>query len=191
MIGRDAILSLVPHAGAMCLWDEVVAWDATRIELRAANHHDPAHPLRSAGRLRALHLCEYGAQAMAVHGGLRARERGGVAAPGLLVALRGVVLHVDRVDDLLGPLEGSAEQLAESPAHGRLQVQGAIQVGRPQQPSRKQVVAKAHGGARGFCGRWHAQKLTGQGFARVSTRWINDSFKPVDTGAKDSLTSAA
>ena len=108
MIGRDAILSLVPHAGAMCLWDEVVAWDATRIELRAANHHDPAHPLRSAGRLRALHLCEYGAQAMAVHGGLRARERGGVAAPGLLVALRGVVL--------LGPLEGSAEQLAESPA---------------------------------------------------------------------------
>ena len=116
MIGRDSILSLVPHAGAMCLWDEVVAWDATRIELRAANHHDPAHPLRSAGRLRALHLCEYGAQAMAVHGGLRARERGGVAAPGLLVALRGVVLHVDRVDDLLGPLEGSAEQLAESPA---------------------------------------------------------------------------
>ena len=116
MIGRDAILALVPHAGAMCLWDEVAAWDAARIELRAGNHRDPAHPLRSDGRLRALHLCEYGAQAMAVHGGLRARERSGAARPGLLVALRGVVLHVDRIDDLPGALEGVAEQLAESPA---------------------------------------------------------------------------
>ena len=116
MIGRDDILALVPHAGAMCLWDEVVAWDATRIELRAGNHRDTAHPLRSEGRLRALHLCEYGAQAMAVHGGLRAREGGGVASPGLLVALRGVTIHVDRIDDLPGPLEGVAEQLADSPA---------------------------------------------------------------------------
>lgn len=116
MIGRGDILALVPHAGAMCLWDEVVAWDAARIELRAGNHRDPSHPLRSGGRLHALHLCEYGAQAMAVHGGLRAREAGGAARPGLLVALRGVVLHVDRIDGLAGPLEGSAEQLADSPA---------------------------------------------------------------------------
>ena len=116
MIGRGDILALVPHAGAMCLWDEVVAWDAARIELRAGNHRDPSHPLRSGGRLHALHLCEYGAQAMAVHGGLRAREAGGAARPGLLVALRGVVLHVDRIDGLAGLLEGSAEQLADSPA---------------------------------------------------------------------------
>ena len=100
MIGRAELEALVPHAGAMCLWDEVVAWDAGRIALRAGGHRDPAHPLRSGGRLRALHLCEYGAQAMAVHGGLRARELGGVARPGLLVALRGVVLHVDRIDQI-------------------------------------------------------------------------------------------
>ena len=115
MSGRAAIEALVPHAGAMCLWDEVVSWDGDRIVLHADNHRDPAHPLRSGGRLRALHLCEYGAQAMAVHGGLRARAGGGVARPGLLVALRGVVLHVDRIDDLPGPLEGVAEQLAHSP----------------------------------------------------------------------------
>lgn len=114
MIDRDTILSLVPHQGAMCLWDGVDEWSATGLRLRAGNHRDPAHPLRSHGLLRAVHLCEYGAQAMAVHGGLRARERGGVAPPGLLVALRGVTLHVARIDDLPGDLEGEASVLVEA-----------------------------------------------------------------------------
>ena len=111
MIGRDEILALVPHGGAMCLWDEVVAWDAHALALRARNHRDPAHPLRRHGQLHAVHLCEYGAQAMAVHGGLLARERGAVAPPGMLVALRGVALHCTRIDDLPGPLECEAEAL--------------------------------------------------------------------------------
>lgn len=112
MLSRAEIEALVPHAGAMCLWDEVLAWDAATIRLRAGNHRDPMHPLRSGGRLRAVHLCEYGAQAMAVHGGLLARERGGVAPPGMLVALRGVALHVARIDDLPGPVECEATLLA-------------------------------------------------------------------------------
>jgi len=66
--------------------------------------------------LRAIHLCEYGAQAMAVHGGLRARAAGGAARPGLLVALRGVQLHVARIDDLPGALECEAEVLVEAEA---------------------------------------------------------------------------
>ena len=111
MIGRDVIEALVPHAGAMCLWDEVIAWDATRIALRTQGHRDPAHPLRGNDRLRAIHLCEYGAQAMAVHGGLLARERGSVAPPGMLVALRGIELHCDRIDDLPGALDCDAEAL--------------------------------------------------------------------------------
>lgn len=114
MIDRQRILSLVPHQGAMCLWDAVVDHDDTRLRLHADNHRDPAHPLRSGGLLRALHLCEYGAQAMAVHGGLRAA--GGVAQPGMLVALRGVALHVARIDELPGTLEGEAWVLAESAA---------------------------------------------------------------------------
>ena len=88
----------------MCLWDEVIEWTPQRIHLRARNHRDPAHPLRSGDQLRAIHLCEYGAQAMAVHGGLRAQAAGGVAKPGLLVALRAVQLHVARIDDLPGAL---------------------------------------------------------------------------------------
>lgn len=114
MIDRAGILALVPHQGAMCLWDEVLAWDQRSIRLRAHNHRDPAHPLRSGGRLRAVHLCEYGAQAMAVHGGLRARAAGGSARPGLLVALRGVELQIARIDDLPGALDCVAEVLIDS-----------------------------------------------------------------------------
>jgi predicted hotdog family 3-hydroxylacyl-ACP dehydratase len=114
IVDRATIASLVPHAGAMCLWETVSQWDAQRIVLHSHGHRDPAHPLRSDGRLRAVHLCEYGAQAMAVHGGLLARERGGVAPPGMLVALRNVVLHLARIDDLPGPLDCKAEALVAS-----------------------------------------------------------------------------
>ena len=112
-IDRTRILQLVPHQGAMCLWDAVEAWDAGSIRLRSGTHRDAAHPLRSGDRLRALHLCEYGAQAMAVHGGLRAAASGGAAQPGMLVALRGIELHVERVDTLSGDLECEAHVLVE------------------------------------------------------------------------------
>jgi len=114
IVDRATIASLVPHAGAMCLWDAVSHWDAQRIALHAHGHRDPAHPLRSQARLRAVHLCEYGAQAMAVHGGLLARGRGGVAPPGMLVALRQVELHIARIDDLPGALDCEAEALVAS-----------------------------------------------------------------------------
>jgi len=111
VIARDEILGLVPHQGAMCLWDEVVEFDAQSIHLRAFNHRDPAHPLRHRDRLHAVHLGEYGAQAMAVHGGLLARAAGEGVKPGMLVALRDVTLHVDRIDELPGALEASAQCL--------------------------------------------------------------------------------
>ncbi len=114
VLQREAILALIPHQGAMCLWDEVASWDATHIRLRTRTHRDPAHPLRRGARLHAVHLCEYGAQAMAVHGGLRAAASGGVAQAGVLVALRAVALHVERVDDLAGALECEAQPLAEA-----------------------------------------------------------------------------
>jgi predicted hotdog family 3-hydroxylacyl-ACP dehydratase len=114
MIDRDAILAMIPHQGAMCLWDAVTDWGDARIRLRSGGHRDPAHPLRSDGRLRAVHLCEYGAQAMAVHGGLRGAAAGSAPKVGFLVALRDVRLHVARIDDLPGDLEGEAELLADS-----------------------------------------------------------------------------
>ncbi len=114
MIERQQIAALIPHQGEMCLWDEVVDWNSDTIRLRTRRHRDPVNPLRSHDRLRAVHLCEYGAQAMAVHGGLRANEAGATAQPGLLVALRGVQLHVARIDDLPGEIECEAQVLVEA-----------------------------------------------------------------------------
>lgn len=116
MLQRDDIQALIPHQGAMCLWDEVLAWETDRIRLRARNHRDTDHPLRSRDGLHAVHLCEYGAQAMAIHGGLLARRAGSVAAPGFLVSLRAVALHVARIDDLAGEIHVVAEKLSADDA---------------------------------------------------------------------------
>jgi len=108
------IAELVPHAGSMCLLERVVGWDDAGVTLATTTHRDPANPLARDGRLHAVHLCEYGAQAMAVHGGLTARARGEHARPGLLVSLRDVVLARDFVHDLPGELEVEARRLHDS-----------------------------------------------------------------------------
>lgn len=112
--GREAIASLIPHQGEMCLLDRVVEWDGTRIVLATSTHRSPSNPLRLDGRLHAIHLCEYGAQAMAVHGGLCARAEGRVAKPGFLASLRDVVLHLEFIDALAGDLHVTAERLLET-----------------------------------------------------------------------------
>jgi predicted hotdog family 3-hydroxylacyl-ACP dehydratase len=111
MLGRDAIAALIPHQGAMCLLDRVVEWDKDRVVLATSTHRAADNPLRLAGRLRAVHLCEYGAQAMAVH---CAQADGKTARPGFLVSLRDVKLQVDFIDALDGELLVSAQRLLES-----------------------------------------------------------------------------
>lgn len=110
-LDRDWIAAHLPHRGAMCLLDGVLDWDERGVRCRASSHRDIGNPLRVAQRLPAACGIEYGAQAMAVHGGVIARARGGRARPGLLVALRGVELHVARLDDLPGPIQCEAEVL--------------------------------------------------------------------------------
>jgi predicted hotdog family 3-hydroxylacyl-ACP dehydratase len=114
-LGIDEIRSLIPHAGSMCFLQAVENWDDTRITCTTRTHLDPAHPLRRDGQLAAVHLIEYGAQAMAVHGGLLARrDTGGKAAPGMLTALRDCKLQVERVDDIDVPLTVIARKLFAS-----------------------------------------------------------------------------
>jgi predicted hotdog family 3-hydroxylacyl-ACP dehydratase len=95
----------------MCLLDEVTQWDDRSISCVTNTHHDPANPLRRDGRLSALHAFEYGAQAAAVHGGLRARSVGAIAPPGYLAALRNAHLHAARLDDITSPLQIYANRL--------------------------------------------------------------------------------
>ncbi len=110
LLDHTQIRQLIPHAGSMCLLDAVLDWDATTIRCRARSHRDPQHPLRAHERLAALHLIEYGAQAMAAHGGLLARQRGDKAPPGMLVGVRGTRFEVDRIDDIDSDLEVRASQ---------------------------------------------------------------------------------
>jgi predicted hotdog family 3-hydroxylacyl-ACP dehydratase len=105
------ISTLVPHAGSMCLLERVIEWDDQHVVLETATHRSPDNPLRSNGRLRALQLCEYGAQAMAVHGGLRGTVTGVKPKPGMLVSLRAVKFTCEYVDDLPGELRVEAECL--------------------------------------------------------------------------------
>ncbi len=110
-IHNAEIRTLIPHSGSMCLLDSVTQWDDRSIVCVTNTHRDPANPLRRAGRLSALHAFEYGAQAAAVHGGLRARSAGATAPPGYLAALRNARLHATRLDDIDEPLEIFASRL--------------------------------------------------------------------------------
>jgi predicted hotdog family 3-hydroxylacyl-ACP dehydratase len=112
-VDRELIAELIPHQGAMSLLDRVLSWGESNIVAVSMTHRASAHPLRSNGCLRAVHLCEYGAQAAALHGGLAARAAGTVAEPGYLVSLRDVTLNCTRIDDLAGELRIGAELLLQ------------------------------------------------------------------------------
>lgn len=110
-LNRDWIAAHIPHAGSMCLLDGVLEWDAQHIVCEATGHVSLEHPLRAHGRLGAAAGVEYAAQAMAVHGALLA---GPQSAPtqGYLTSVRGLTVHVDRLDDCRGTLLVCAERLS-------------------------------------------------------------------------------
>jgi predicted hotdog family 3-hydroxylacyl-ACP dehydratase len=108
---KAEIRTLIPHSGLMCLLDEVTQWDDRSITCVSNTHRNPTNPLRREGRLSAVHAFEYGAQAAAVHGGLRARAMGAIAPPGYLAALRDARLHVASLDDIQTVLQIHALRL--------------------------------------------------------------------------------
>ena len=110
-INKPEIRALIPHSGLMCLLDSVIEWDDQSIVCIGNTHRDPANPLRRDGRLSAVHAFEYAAQAVAVHGGLRARSAGATAPPGYLAALRDARLHVTRLDEIASPLQICADRV--------------------------------------------------------------------------------
>ena len=101
----------IPHAGRMCLLDEVLEWDAQRILCRSSSHRSPDNPLRAHGRLGAACGIEYAAQSMAVHGVLVAATGTNGPAMGYLASVRGVRLFVDRLDDLRSDLIATATRV--------------------------------------------------------------------------------
>jgi predicted hotdog family 3-hydroxylacyl-ACP dehydratase len=110
--GRDPA-TLIPHAGTMCLITRIVSADERQIVCLTSTHRSPDNPLRYGGQLASLHIAEYGAQAMAIHGGLldpTARERGG-----MLAGVRDLQLTVARLDDIAADIEIRAQRLIANP----------------------------------------------------------------------------
>lgn len=124
VVNRQALAGLIPHSGAMCLLDEVLHMDDDSITCRAISHRNPEHPLRDEGVLPALSGIEYAAQAMAVHGALR-QSHG--PRPGMLAAVRDVVLSVERLDDVLDDLVITARRLLDDSS--RLLYEFEVQAG--------------------------------------------------------------
>lgn len=110
-VERDRLCALIPHAGNMCLLERIESWDEKNIVCTAHSHGATDNPLRSHGRLPAIHALEYAAQAMAVHGGLTARREGKQLLSGFLVAVRNVRFYFDRLDTFDDPLTIVATQL--------------------------------------------------------------------------------
>jgi predicted hotdog family 3-hydroxylacyl-ACP dehydratase len=111
VLGESEIRALIPHSGSMCLLDGVIGWDDHSIACTSNTHRDSDNPLKRDRQLSAVHAFEYAAQAVAVHGGLRARSAGATALPGYLASLRDAHLHVTRLDDIAGPLRINASRL--------------------------------------------------------------------------------
>ena len=111
MLDRAAIEALVPHAGTMCLIDEVERVDATRIVCVSRQHLSMDNPLRRNGRLSAVHAIEFAAQAAALHGALCLSTHSPPRA-GMLVSVRGCRLHVGTLDEAVGALRIEARRTA-------------------------------------------------------------------------------
>jgi len=116
LIARAAIAEMIPHAGAMCLLDGVLSWDAERIRCLSGTHRDPRNPLRVNGELPALCGIEYAAQAMAIHGSLAGNLEHRPKA-GYLASLREVRCRTRRLDELAGDLIVEAERLMGEESH--------------------------------------------------------------------------
>jgi predicted hotdog family 3-hydroxylacyl-ACP dehydratase len=127
-LNRAWIEAHIPHQGRMCLLDEVIDWSPQRISCRSGAHRAPDNALRAHGRLGAACGIEFAAQAMAVHGALIAGAlTGGTLAgealaggtrtdakpaAGVLASVRGVRLHVARLDDIDSDLICDAHRIA-------------------------------------------------------------------------------
>ena len=110
-LNHAGIAARIPHSASMCLLHALQAWDADHIACTATSHADAHNPLRTAAGLLAPAGIEYAAQAMALHGSLNAAP-GSPPTGGYLAAVRGVQMHVPRLDTVPGTLNVSAQRLA-------------------------------------------------------------------------------
>ena len=111
MIEHDELCSLIPHSFDMCLLDRVEAWDENSITCYSRSHLLKTNPLRRNEKLSSVHLLEYAAQAMAVHGGLHDRQQNKLMSDGYLAALRDVKIELCAIEQLATELKIDATKI--------------------------------------------------------------------------------
>jgi len=104
-VAKVDFAALIPHCGTMSLIDQVESWTDNSIYCTTESHLLENNPLRFNNQLSAIHLIEYGAQAMAIHGGLLS----GHCSPGYLAAIRAAHLHIDILDTVKTTLHIKAQ----------------------------------------------------------------------------------
>jgi predicted hotdog family 3-hydroxylacyl-ACP dehydratase len=135
MLSRQEIQHLLPHSGTMFLLDEVVSWDAARIECRSRSHCVADHPLAHDGRIGVACGVEYCLQAMALHGALTASAP---QPPGFLARIGAARFFVSYLDELGAELSAQATLIQALPrglnysftlsGAGRLAIEGSATV---------------------------------------------------------------
>lgn len=100
MIEHEELCSLIPHSFDMCLLDRVESYDDNTITCLSRSHLEETNPLRRNETLSSIHLLEYAAQAMAVHGGINDREKGLKMSEGYLASLRDIKIELCEIDKL-------------------------------------------------------------------------------------------
>lgn len=111
MLDHAWIAAHIPHQGKMCLLSDVLDWSVQSIVCQAISHKAEDNPLRTQGRLGVIAGIEYAAQAMAVHGALLADAKAN-PTQGYLTSVRGLICHVNRLDDLSQAIQIRAERLS-------------------------------------------------------------------------------
>lgn len=111
MIEHDELCHLIPHSFDMCLLGRVEFWDSDIIMCLSQSHLLETNPLRRNQSLSSVHLLEYAAQAMAVHGGLHNRDQGLHMTEGYLAALRDVKINLCELDKIQTELHIEANKV--------------------------------------------------------------------------------
>lgn len=111
LIDHEELCSLIPHSFDMCLLDRVESWDENNITCYSQSHQLDTNPLRRNKTLSSVHLLEYAAQAMAVHGGLHDRKQGIQMTEGYLAALRDIKIDLCDIDSVQEELKIEASKI--------------------------------------------------------------------------------
>lgn len=105
----ERIQQLLPHAGSMCLLQQVLDWSAESIVCRTLTHLAADNPLRGPRGLGSANAIEYASQAMALHAGLVQVELLGNVSRGsdqhgVIASVRRIRMRVAYLDSLPGDL---------------------------------------------------------------------------------------